>query len=110
METKNKKTETNCPIAYALSFLEGKWKLKVLYAIYANGTIRFNELRRQLDGISNLMLSKTLQELEDGRIVTRVQYNEVPPRVEYSLSEIGKGIENVMESLGRWGEMLSSAN
>ena len=56
------------------------------------------------------MLSKTLQELEDGRIVTRVQYNEVPPRVEYSLSEIGKGIENVMESLGRWGEMLSSAN
>ena len=48
METKNKKTETNCPIAYALSFLEGKWKLKVLYAIYANGTIRFNELRRQL--------------------------------------------------------------
>lgn len=95
-----------CPVGYALSHLEGKWKLRVIYVISKAETIRFNELRRQLEGISNLMLSKTLQELEDGGIVVRKQFNEVPPRVEYSLSEIGKGIYPVMESLEQWGKML----
>lgn len=95
-----------CPVGYALSFLEGKWKLRVIYAIGLNDHIRFNELRRQVSGISNLMLSKTLQELEDGGIVARKQYNEIPPRVEYSLTELGKGIYPVMDSLEKWGELL----
>lgn len=95
-----------CPVSYALAFLDGKWKLRVIYVISKCEPIRFNELRRQVEGISNLMLSKTLQELEDGGIVVRTQYNEVPPRVEYSLSELGKGIYPVMDSLEQWGTML----
>lgn len=101
---------SNCPIGYALSHLEGKWKLRVIYTISLNGTIRFNELRRQVEGISNLMLSKTLQELEEAGIILRTQYNEVPPRVEYSLSEVGKGIYPVLDSLGKWGELLFQKN
>lgn len=99
-----------CPVGYALSYLEGKWKLRVIYAISLQDNIRFNELRRQVDGISNLMLSKTLQELEDGGIITRKQYNEVPPRVEYSLTELGKGIYPVLDSLEKWGELLYQNN
>lgn len=99
-----------CPTGYALSFLEGKWKMKVIYVISLNDNIRFNELRRQLGTISSLMLSKTLQELEAGGIVARKQYNEVPPRVEYSLTELGKGIYPVMDSLEKWGELLYAHN
>lgn len=95
-----------CPVGYALSHLEGKWKLRVIYAVSLKENIRFNELRRQVDGISNLMLSKTLQELEDAGIIERKQYNEVPPRVEYSLTDLGKGIYPVLDSLERWGELL----
>ena len=95
-----------CSVGYALSHLEGKWKLRVIYAISLKENIRFNELRRQLDGISNLMLSKTLRELEEADIVTRTQYNEVPPRIEYALSDLGKGIYPVLDTLGKWGELL----
>lgn len=95
-----------CPVGYALSHLEGKWKLRVIYAVSLKENIRFNELRRQVDGISSLMLSKTLQELEDAGIIERKQYNEVPPRVEYSLTDLGKGIYPVLDSLERWGELL----
>lgn len=98
------------PVGYALSHLEGKWKLRVIYAISLQDKIRFNDLRRQVDGISNIMLSKTLQELEDGGIITRKQYNEVPPRVEYSLTELGKGIYPVLDSLEKWGELLYKNN
>lgn len=68
--------------------------------------MRFNELQRSLPGISNLMLSKTLTELENSGIVKRNQYNEVPPHVEYSLSEIGKGIIPAFDKLGEWGSAL----
>lgn len=95
-----------CPIGYALSHLEGKWKLRVIYVVSLKESIRFNELRRQVDGIFNFMLSKTLQELEDAGIVERKQYNEVPPRVEYSLTDLGKGIYPVLDSLEKWGESL----
>lgn len=95
-----------CPVGYALNVLAGKWKLQTVYAISQAGTVRFNELQRSLPGISNLMLSKTLKELEENGIVTRVQYNEVPPHVEYSLSEIGKGIIPAFDKLGEWGNAL----
>lgn len=99
-----------CPVAYALSCLDGKWKLRVVYVISITGTIRFNELQRQVDGISNLMLSKSLHELESDGIVYRKQYNEVPPRVEYSLTEVGSGIRSVMDCLNDFGQTLHDVN
>lgn len=92
-----------CPIEYALALLIGKWKLRIIWTIIQAKTIRFNELQRRLKGISSLMLSKNLQELERDKIVIRHQYNEIPPRVEYSLSELGNALESALSELGEWG-------
>lgn len=92
-----------CPVKYALGILNGKWKFAIVWELSQYEFLRFNELRRKLDGISNLMLSKSLQELEESKIVNRVQYNEIPPRVEYSLTSLGKSLSFVIQSLDEWG-------
>lgn len=92
-----------CSVRYALSLLNGKWKLQIVWAITQAKVIRFNELQRQLKGISSLMLSKSLQELERDKIVQRCQYNEIPPRVEYRLTELGETLKSALFALGEWG-------
>lgn len=93
----------DCPVKYALNILNGKWKLQVIWELNQQDTIRFNELQRRLKGISSFMLSKTLEELEQNKIISRKQYNEIPPRVEYSLTKLGKAIEPSLEMLANWG-------
>lgn len=93
----------DCPVKYALQILNGKWKLQILWELNQQAIIRFNELQRRLDGISSFMLSKSLEELERNKLIIRKQYNEVPPRVEYSLTELGKDIHPALEMLGDWG-------
>ena len=99
-----------CPVNYALTILNGKWKLRIVWALTNTGSIRFNELQRLLEGISPIMLSKSLQDLEENKIIVRKQFNEIPPHVEYSLSEIGIEIKSALDSLGEWGEKLHLAN
>lgn len=98
------RTELNCPVSYALSILDGKWKLPVVWMIGTEKVIRFNELKRRLTGISNIMLSKSLQELEADHVIIRKQYNEIPPRVEYSLTALGESLIPTLDLLGEWGE------
>ena len=69
-----------------------------------NGVIRFNELQRKVNGISSLMLSKNLKELEEDSLVIRHQYNEIPPRVEYELSELSQKLIVALRDLADWGE------
>jgi len=95
----------NCPVTFALSMLNGKWKLPIIWEINLADTIRFNELQRRLNGISNLMLSKSLQALEADQIINRHQYNEIPPRVEYNLTYTGKSLMPALGLLGEWGKM-----
>lgn len=92
-----------CPVEYAVSLLMGKWKLRIIWVVIQAKTIRFNELQRRLEGISSLMLSKSLQELERDGIIVRRQYNEVPPRVEYSPTKLGSSLESALSELGKWG-------
>lgn len=92
-------------VEYALDIITGKWKLHILLYLCQEQKIRFNELRRKLPGISNNALSKCLKELEDVNVVQRIQYNEIPPKVEYSLTELGKSLKPTMVSLGEWGEI-----
>lgn len=94
----------DCPVSYAISILDGKWKIPIICFVAREKVIRFNDLRRKIDGISNIMLSKSLQELEKDHIVMRKQYNEIPPRVEYSLTETGNELYPVLELLGAWGK------
>jgi DNA-binding HxlR family transcriptional regulator len=93
----------DCYVKYAMNIIGGKWKLVIIWVMFQNGVIRFNELQRKVDGISSLMLSKNLKELEEDGLIIRHQYNEIPPRVEYELSELSQKLLGVLHSLGEWG-------
>lgn len=93
----------DCYVNYAMDVIGGKWKLLIVWTMSQNGVIRFNELQRKVNGISSLMLSKNLKELEEDCLIIRRQYNEIPPRVEYELSELSKKLIAVLHSLGEWG-------
>lgn len=92
-----------CPIIYALDIIGGKWKLPILWHLSNHRVVRYNELKRSVVGVTNIMLSKCLKELEKHGIVTRVCYNEVPPRVEYSLTERGMQLLPALKKLYKWG-------
>lgn len=94
----------DCPVKYALNILQGRWKFQVLWELAHADSVRFNELQRRVDGISSLMLSKTLKELEADGLVLRRQFNEILPRVEYSLSDLGRELKEVLRGLGDWGQ------
>ena len=92
-----------CPIVYALSFVGQKWKIPILWHLADKGTLRYNELKRGVKGITNIMLTKSLQELETHQLVDRRQYETIPPRVEYSLTERGKTLIPILKQLDAWG-------
>lgn len=93
----------NCHINYVVRVLGGKWKLHIIWAISQTEVIRFNDLQRMIDGISSLMLSKNLKELEHDGLVLRHQYNEVPPRVEYALTELSQKLIVALQPVNAWG-------
>lgn len=90
--------------AYTLSLISGKYKMIILYALAGSGPIlRFNELKRHIDTISYRTLSLTLKELENDCLVIRNEYPQIPPKVEYSLSERGKSLIPVLDMMCEWG-------
>ena len=94
--------DENCPVGVVLRILGGKWKLSILCALL-DGTKRFSELRRLNPGITQRMLTNQLRELEADLVVTRKIYAEVPPKVEYSLAEVGKNLQPILQQLEEWG-------
>lgn len=101
-------SEYNCPFEVAIDIMDGKWKLYILWHL-RNRTLRFSELKRRVPGITQKMLTQKLRELEREKIVKRKVYAEVPPRVEYSLTDFGKQLEPIMELLLEWGHYYSLA-
>ena len=95
--------KTECPILHVFRCIGGKWKLPVLWHLAEKDTMRYNELKRSVRGVTNMMLTKCLRELEDFGLVHRRQYNEIPPKVEYSLTERGKKLLPALEALYAWG-------
>lgn len=96
--------DERCPILWAMDIVGQKWKLPILWYIADLGPIRYNELRRKVVGITPTMLTKSLGELEEAGLVERVQYPEVPPRVEYSLTEDGRTLLPALKSLYDWAD------
>lgn len=92
-----------CPVEATLALIGGKWKGVVLWHLL-QGTLRFNEIRRRLLNVTQRMLTNQLRELEADGFVIRTVYPEVPPKVEYSLSERGRSLEPVILALKAWGE------
>lgn len=92
-----------CRVEDALGILVGKWKPIILLNLMHQGTKRFSELKRNLPGITQKMLTKQLRELEEEDIIERVVYPQVPPKVEYSITEYGRGLEPILEAMHDWG-------
>lgn len=90
------------PVTDALEVLSGRWKLPILISL-TFGTKRFKEISREVDGITDKMLSKELKELEVNQLVKRTVHDTFPPRVEYSITEHGKTLQKVIDELGEWG-------
>lgn len=89
---------------YTLSIISGKWKLLIIYHLSKNGTIRYNELQRLLGKITYKTLSSTLKEMQNDGLVHRKEYPQIPPKVEYSLTEKGQSLWPIIQEMCQWGE------
>ncbi|MBE6678621.1 MAG: helix-turn-helix transcriptional regulator [Ruminococcaceae bacterium] len=90
--------------SYTLSLISGKHKMVILYCLMEFEVVRFNELKRYLKSITDKTLSSNLKELEEDRLIIRKEYPQIPPKVEYSLSDRGKSLMEVLDQLCIWGE------
>lgn len=93
----------NCPVEACLDMIGGKWKAVILSRLLQK-TWRFNELKRTIPRITQRMLTTQLRELERDKLITRKIFAEVPPRVEYSLSQKGRSLEPILDALLEWGK------
>ncbi|MGL5512314.1 MAG: winged helix-turn-helix transcriptional regulator [Sporomusa sp.] len=91
-----------CPVATTVALIGSKWKLLIIRNLRVRPW-RFNELKKDLEGISQKVLTDSLRSLEDDGIITRTVYPEVPPRVEYALSELGESMRPIINSMETWG-------
>ena len=91
-----------CPIRYMIKMFGGKWKLPIVCMLSGETPLRYSMIKRKLGDITNMMLAQSLKELEADGIVHREQYNEVPPRVEYTLTEKGKSILPALTQMVKW--------
>ncbi|MDD3403340.1 MAG: helix-turn-helix domain-containing protein [Hespellia sp.] len=91
------------PFAYAMSIIDGKWKMHILFWLWKKQVLRYSELKRSLDGVTHKMLSSQLKELERDNLIIRKEYPQVPPKVEYSLSKRGSTLMPVLQILCEWG-------
>ena len=90
--------------SYTLSLISGKYKMVILYCLMEFGTVRFNEMKRYLKKVTDKTLSMNLKELESDHLIIRKEYPQIPPKVEYSLSDRGKSLMAVLDQLCVWGE------
>ena len=102
----NKKLDTlpACPVETTLSLIGNKWQVLILRDLGLNGTMRFKELQRSIGKISQKVLNTSLRSMEEFGIVSREAFAEVPPRVEYSLTELGQSLKHVLDAMRVWGE------
>ena len=100
MKTKDELPE--CPVATTVSLIGSKWKLLIMRNLLARPW-RFNELQKSLEGVSQKVLTDSLRSMEADGIIVRTVYAEVPPRVEYSLSELGESMRPIIKSMEEWG-------
>ena len=90
--------------SYTLSLISGKYKMVILYCLMEFGVVRYNEMKRYLKTVSHKTLSLSLKELERDGLIIRKEYPQIPPKVEYSLSDKGKSLMKILDELCTWGE------
>lgn len=96
--------DEQCPVHRTLNILSGKWRTHIIFELCKHNSLRFGELKKSIPAITNSMLTSTLRDLEKLGIIYREQFNEIPPHVEYSLTEKGKELIPVFVEISKWGE------
>lgn len=102
--------EKTCPVTATMQVLGGKWKPILINAIYFTSPARFGELKRSVKGITQSMLTSQLRQLEEDGIIKRKIYAEIPPRVEYTLTEFGLTLSPILVAMGNWGKRYKLNN
>lgn len=102
MYQKKLEKDIRCPLEYGLSVFGGKWKSRIVCVLAAKETLRYSELRKEMANITDAVLATTLKELIADQVIARRSYDEIPPRVEYSLTEKGKSVVPILQSICRW--------
>lgn len=103
MEIKSEKKKFYCNVELSLDIIAGKWKPLIIHHIGLSKVIRYGELKKKIPAINERVLSRTLRELEEDKIIKREVYNELPLKVEYSMTEIGEVLIPILNDLGNWG-------
>ena len=94
--------DIRCPLEYGLDIFGGKWKSRVICVLAAKETLRYSALRKEMTNITDAVLAATLKELIADGIIKRIQFNEIPPRVEYSLTDKGRSVVPILQSICKW--------
>lgn len=94
--------DIRCPLEYGLNVFGGKWKSRIICVLAYNKNLRYSQLRRELYDISDAVLAAALKEMIEDGLVKRIQYNEIPPRVEYELTEKGESVVPILLEIAKW--------
>ena len=96
--------DIRCPLEYGMELFGGKWNSRIICVLAALGTLRYSELRREMGNITDAVLAAALKGLIANGIVARRSYDEIPPQVEYSLTELGQSLKPILDAMWNWGE------
>ncbi len=102
MYQKKLKEDIRCPLEYGLNVFGGKWKSRIICVLASKETLRYSELRKEMCNITDAVLAATLKELIADQVIVRKSYDEIPPRVEYSLTEKGNSVVPILQSICAW--------
>lgn len=94
--------DIRCPLEYGMAIFGGKWKSRIICVLSANETLRYSEIRNEMHNITDAVLAATLKELIADQLICRKSYDEIPPRVEYSLTEKGHSVVPILQSICQW--------
>lgn len=95
--------QCECSVAYTLSIVGGKWKWLILFKLFQNGVLRYGEIKKHIPPITHKMLSQQLKELETEQLINRKEYHQIPPKVEYTLTERGETLIPILQQMSQWG-------
>jgi len=110
MYQKKMEEDIRCPLEYGIEVFGGKWKSRVLCVLNAKGTLRYSGIRKEMRNITDAVLATTLKELIRDKLIRRKSYNEIPSRVEYSLTDKGKSVVPILQSICEWSGMFYKEN
>lgn len=103
-----RKTERDirCPLEYGMEIFGGKWKTRIICVLSKNGRMRYSRIRSEMTNITDAVLASALKELLASKMIARKQYDEIPPRVEYTLTERGKSVVPVLQQICEWSDIF----